>query len=378
MKKFMKNHKGFVIMTIVLIMVIIVMIVMNVLSNNSDIAEAWTRSFGKGYANVFRTINEAFRLSLTEISVISLIIFVIIYLSWGFCLLGNKKYWEAINRFLLVTLVIVSTVAVYDLSVGMAYKRKALPVDRYTGEIDKAKFKDIASYFVEDMNHCVNELGIDEKGEIKAPYTDEILISNLRKEFAKLNNSYYFSTAPKAKPLLSSHLFTTVSIVGMYFGPLGEANYSTFSTNGEKPFYIAHEMCHGLGVMREDDAQILASEICLRSSDPYIRYSAYYNTIDRIIDLVRLSENKDDINYVNSLHSDDVLKNFHYIYEHWKGQAFLADFGDKVNDWYLKTFGQKEGTTSYIDTDTDVDDKGHVVSLSHYQSIYYRIYFEKN
>ena len=65
-----------------------------------------------------------------------------------------------------------------------------------------------------------------------------------------------------------------------------------------------------------------------------------------------------------------------YIYHHWKGKTFLYDFGEKVNDWYLKTFGQKEGTTSYQDTDTKTDDKKHVISLSNYQSIYFKIYYD--
>ena len=85
--------------------------------------------------------------------------------------------------------------------------------------------------------------------------------------------------------------------------------------------------------------------------------------------------NEEDYDNVKSLISDKVWKNYSYIYKHWKGKMFLADFGDKVNDWYLKTFGQKGGTSSYEDTDTDVDpETGKVVYLSNYQSIYFKIY----
>ena len=376
MKKFLRNHIPFLIMSFFLLLMIIFLIIISVLKQNVEIAEHWTRTFGRDYATAFGKFNEKFPFSLTEISAIIVIISCVIFLSWGFCLLGNKNYWGFIHRILMVTLVIVGVITMYNASVAMAYERQPLPLERYNGEIKKEEFKDIATYFVEDLNFCAEKLGLDENGEIIAPYSRDELIEHLRKEFERLNDDYYSSYTPKAKPLITSGLFTTVGIVGMYFGDLGEANYSTFATNAELPFYIAHEMCHGKGVMREDDAQLLSTYLCLTSEDPYLRYSCYYNTLDRITDIVKLSDNKDEYKQVRDLISQKVWDNYNYIYNHWQGKAFLMEFGDRVNDWYLKTFGQKQGTSSYEDTETDVDDHGDVVSLSHYQSIYFKMYYD--
>ena len=57
---------------------------------------------------------------------------------------------------------------------------------------------------------------------------------------------------------------------------------------------------------------------------------------------------------------------------------FLYDFGNAVNDWYLKIFSQNKGTISYDDTPTEVDPGGHVITLSNYQRIYFKIYYENH
>ena len=377
MKSFFKKHIPFVIMSSLLLLMIVFLIVMAILRNNVEAAEAWTRGFGRQYLAAFGRFNESIPFSATEVSFVVVVISCIIFLAWGFSLLGNKKIWPFIHRMLLVTLVVVGTITMYNASVGMAYARKPLVLERYKGEIKKEEFLQIATYFVEDCNKCADELEFDSNGEIILPYSKNSLIEKLRIEYERIKDDYYSSYAPKAKALGSSPLFTSVGIVGMYFGVLGEANYNTYSTNAELPFYIAHEMAHGKGVMRENDAQLVAAYLCLTSDDPLIRYSAYFNTIERILNILSYTDNKDDYKNVKSQISEKVWNNYNYIYNHWKDKMFLLDFGDKVNDWYLKLFGEKEGTTSYEDTDTDVDDQGKVIYLSNYQSIYFKIYYDK-
>ena len=377
MKKFIKNHIPFLIMTFILLLMIAFLIVMAVLKNNVQIAEAWTRGFGRNYTRAMSEFNKNFLFSVTEASFFIVLLSCVFFLGWGFSFLGNKKVWPFVHRALMVTLIVVGTITMYNASVGMAYNRAPMPIEGYEGEIKKEDFRQIATYFVEDYNKCVKDLGIDEKGEIKTKDTQEDIIAKVRLEFNKLNNDYFSSTVAHPKELATSGLFNTVSIVGMYFGVLGEVNYNSYATKAELPFYIAHELCHSIGVMREDDAQLLSCYLLTTSDDPLLRLSGYWNTIDRIIDITRLTDNKDDYKEVNNLICDEIWTNYSYVYNHWKGKTFLSDFGDKVNDWYLKTFGQKSGTSSYDDTPTEVDPGGNVIALSNYQSIYFKIYYDK-
>ncbi len=364
-------------MTALLLLMNIFLIVMAFLKQNATFSENWTRTFGRAYTSMFGVANQTIPFSLTEVSFLVSIISCVVFLAWGFCLLGNKQVWAAIHRFLMVALVITGALTMYSASVGMAYTRKALPIERYQEEVKKEELKDIATYFVNDMNECANKLTFDENGEVVMPYSKETLLYKLRDEFSRLpNNGYYGKYVPKAKELQTSGIFTSFGIVGIYFGVLGEANYNSYSTNTELPFYVIHELAHGVGVMREDDAQLVATYLCLTSEDYFIRYSCYYNTIERIMELSRYSDQENAYNDVKALINDKVWKNFSYIYNHWKGKTFVADIGDKINDWYLKSFGQKGGTTSYVDTDTKEDEQTHKIYLSNYQHIYVKYYYD--
>lgn len=374
MKSFIRKHVPFVVMSSLLLGMIVFLIVLIILKQNQNIAESWTRTFGRAYTEAFGIANQFVPFSVTELSFLVSIISCVVFLAWGFCCLGLHQWWKAVHRFLMVTLVVTGAVTMYNASVGMAYNRKALPIEDYSGEVKKEELKAIASYYVNDYNHCADKLEFDDNGEIIMPYSKETLLYKLRDEFLKVKDDpYYGKYVPLAKEMASSGIYTSFGIVGVYFGVLGEANYNYFSTNAELPFYIMHELCHGVGVMREDDAQLLSTYLCLRSDDYYIRYSCYYSTIDRIIELTKLSGNQSDYKDVNNMISQKIWKNYSYIYNHWKGKTFMYDLGDKINDWYLKTFGQKEGTTSYIDTEPkEIDDK---IYLSKYQSIYFTHYY---
>ena len=59
-----------------------------------------------------------------------------------------------------------------------------------------------------------------------------------------------------------------------FYNPLtGECNIDGGLHDLQKPYVIAHEYFHGLGVTGEGDCNFLAYVLCHNSSDPFIRYS---------------------------------------------------------------------------------------------------------
>ncbi len=376
MKNFVKNHKAFFVLSIILTAIVITLIVFTCLKQNQDFAEKWVRNVSSNYVKFVTPISNSVPFSFTEFSVVLMVTTIIFLLSWGFCLLGTKHLFGFLNRLLICGIIIVGVMTVYTSSVGFAYNRKPLPLETYKGEIKKEEFVDIVTSYVNDYNHCIETLGIDDKGEIKMPYSEDKLKEVLKSQFVRLEDGYYYSTVSDIKPLISSGIFTSFGIVGLYFGPVAEANYNTYMTNAEKPMYMIHEMCHSVGVMREDDAQLLAFYLLLKSGDEYLKYSAYVNTFDSILNVLHYTGNNNDYNNVKSLISEDIYKNYDYMYHHWEHKMFMYDLGDKINDWYLKVFGQKNGTNSYDDTKEETDDEGQVISLSNYQGIYFRHYYE--
>ena len=345
---------------------------------NRNIAENWTRTYSRFWSTVAGNITGILGFSFFEALIMAIAIASLALLGYAIFYFITKKPWQAVNRLLIIAVTIMTAVVTYNATAGVAYKRKALPIQKYNDEVKKEELKDIASYFVNDWNNCADQLTFNDKGEIISPYSKKQLIKKLKEEYKKLDNNPYFNKyTPTVKPLFFSWFFSMNAIVGIYFGPTGEANYNTYSTNAELPFYMAHEMAHGKGVMREDDAQLVATYICLNSDDPLLRYSAYYNSIDRIIAIAQYSDDENAYKEVNKMIGEKVRKNSKYIYEHWKGKYILMDLGDKLNDWYLKTFGQKEGTNSYQDTETVIDEVDDKIYLSNYQNIYFNNYYKK-
>ena len=377
MKKLNHKHIVFIIFSSLITFMLIALIVSLIIKSNRSAAENWTRTFSRFYLELNGRLNEHLFFSVFEYIVIVGIISIIGLITWSIVSFVKKDVWTGVNKLMLIALLGSSILTSYNVVVGPAYKRKALPIQKYKDEVKKEELKEVASYFVNDWNYCADQLSFNDKGEIIMPYKKTELIKKLREEYKKLDGNDYFNKyTPTMKSLILSGFFTANGVVGIFYGPTGEAHFNTYSTNAELPFYMAHEMAHGKGVMREDDAQLVATYICLNSEDPLLRYSVYYNTIDSMIDLVGLTDDPNDKKEVKQLIGYKVRNNSKYIYEHWKGKYFLADLGDKINDWYLKTFGQKSGTNSYQDTDAiiDVDDK---IYLSNYQNTYFNNYYKK-
>ena len=111
------------------------MIVVIVLQNNPKVAEAWTRGFGRSYLNFAGHMYEFIGFSVFETMVAGAVVSGVVLLAWACSLFGFKNIFGGINRLLIIAIAVVSVVTLYNASVGMAYKRAAMPVEKYTGEI---------------------------------------------------------------------------------------------------------------------------------------------------------------------------------------------------------------------------------------------------
>ncbi len=377
MKKFIKLHRALFSLIVITIVVLILLITLCILKNNVSFCEWWTTHIARGYLKFIGKITEWCEFSLTEVIFTIVILSCLLYLVWAIILFKKKKILSAINRLLTITLVIVGSITTYSLSVEMAYNRTTLPIGQYNEEIDQSKFKELVSYYVDDLNNIINTHGVDENGELILPYARSRVSLQVRSAYHILDNNDYFNEyTAKVKPLMSSWLFSGFGISGMFFGPFGEAHYNTDNTNAELAFTIAHEMAHSKGVMREDDAQITALYICLNSDNPILRYSAYINTLGSLLKLCRYTGNEDDYQEMYQKIDAKVWANFTYINNHWDKKMWAYEFGEWWNNLYLKLSGQSSGTSSYSDSDTKTDDSGTVTDLSRYQKVYLENYYQ--
>lgn len=379
-----RYKKKFWINLSVLILLIILLIVFLLLRQNVQVAEFITNTFGRYYQFIATYLFSYIPISLLGVGILALIIYLIVWLVHYIRHLKrngkrfSSQYWFKLGY------ISLSLGLIYLLTAGMAYNRLPLDSPAYNvKEVDESEYMDIANYFLDDYNEVTNKLTFNEDtGEVINPYSLKEMNEILKREFSKLDQNYFYQAIPQIKEFhLLSYFYRELQIIGVTFVPLAEANLNNLMTKSEYPFTAAHEIAHTLGVMREEDANLVAFYICYTSNDPYFRYSAYQRTFSSLYPFVltRLGLNGYQA-FVNKL-GEKIINNMRYDQQYWSNYHLLDDVGNFFNNIYLFLSGNK-GTSSYNDNlDTDINQnpdgtiKYTIGSFSRYQNLYLYFYF---
>ena len=343
------------------------------------VSEWWSRTISRGEQIVNNRIFGWLPFSCFELFIILFALYIIGWLVLTirhlvrFSLRGSSRYW--LNFGIVVSLVLT----VYMGSAGMEYNRRPVDIPLHTELIsDTQEYKNVAAYFQTDFNECSEKLSFREDGSLILPYTNKELDQIMEVEFKKLNSDYYTQSTTKAKRMnIFGWLYRELQITGVAFGPTGEANVNQLATAAEYAFTTAHEIAHTKGIIREEDANLVAAYICLTSSDPYLRYSGYMCTIGSLGYLVRCTNVEQDYYDFTHGYTKQIAADSKYMNEYWKKHDMLGKISDWMNDLYLKLQGDK-GTISYTDNiDITKDDKEYRVnSYSRYQALYMWLYLD--
>ncbi len=152
---------------------------------------------------------------------------------------------------------------------------------------------------------------------------------------------------PKAKPLLSSALFSKMGISGVYNMLFSEANVNVDEPKLLLSSHACHELAHMAGFARENEANFLAFLASRYSSDLHVRYSG---TVMALIHAENaLYERDREIYYeVREIFSDSLERDLIDHYNYWHAQEGpVREALEEVNDAYLKSQGEESGIASY-------------------------------
>ena len=142
---------------------------------------------------------------------------------------------------------------------------------------------------------------------------------------------------------------------GIFWAPTGESGVPLDCADADKPFIMCHEAAHRLAIASEQEANFAAFLACDASSDVRFRYSGYFNAAsyclnalyrydpDRTQALLQELADGDNRDGLLLFLADRAATRAHY--DSYKG-AF-EEVGQKVNDTYLKSFGESSGVRSY-------------------------------
>lgn len=373
MKQWIQKHKFIFIQLIMLGVLLILLIILSLFKLSQDVSEWWTLTFNAFYRGVFAPFNRLIPFSITEITIVLFILALVALIVTSIVLACQKKKKTAAQTALFIPLLLVFAITLYQSTAGIAYSRKPLPLHVYEGEVSKDDALYICQYFVDDFNRISHQLSYDESGEVICPYTFAELNELVMKEYQRIDSTYLIGGSYMSKKMIFPWLYSELHITGMFFSITTESIINYSIPNSEIPFTMLHEIAHSKGVMRENDAQLLAMYLSLTSSNDYIRYSGYMNTIYSMLNLARQIDEQRGIEINNSLTSN-IFKESAYNSNYWKQYHILDDISTFFNDLYLYIFSN-DNTGSYVDSGSSVGADG-TIYYSTYQKLYFGVYFE--
>ncbi len=350
-----------------------------IIRTSSFISEGWSRSISRGIQYVTTFLFRWLPISAFELFIICLVIYIVIWLILAirhlhrFKFRGSSKYW--LNFGIVISLILT----VYMGTAGMEYNRYKVDIPQHTELVENTLvYKEIGEYFQSDYNEISKHLSYDEKGMLIMPYTHDEMNTIMSEEFKSLKSDYYTTNTPKTKLMyIFGWLYRELQITGVAFAPTGEPNMNPLVTPGEYAFTMAHEIAHTKGIIKEEDANLVAAYICLTSTNEYLRYSGYVYTIYSLAYLVACTNVKEYYTSFQNGFTKECVNDSIARSNYWREHNMLAKISDFINNIYLILQGD-HGTISYEDNIHVEEEEGkyYVNSYSRYQALYLWIYFD--
>ena len=307
-------------------------------------------SFAEGYINTvghfvrwfLATITNFIPVSLAE-AVVIFTPFVAIALAAKILRLGeDPRDYVRILSGVMTLVFLVYSVFVFGFAPGFYTKG----IGEYFGverrDITVDELSEATEKVITELNLAYGEIEGKGPGATSMGMDYKELSDKLLDGFSSLNGEYSYPNIidSRIKPVTLSEPMTYTHISGIYTFFTGEANINVNYPDFVIPYTAAHEMSHQRGVSREDEANFVAFLVCMRSEDPYIRYSGYLNMYQYMADAMYYAS-QEKLAELNSALDPGVKRElvaYSRFFDKYRDNV-AADVSDAVNDSYLTVMG---------------------------------------
>jgi hypothetical protein len=289
--------------------------------------------------------------SLAETIIIFLPVLIILMLAGS--VVKSKKGNKSGVRYL-CSLLAVTTLfySIFVFGFATAYQGSALEdklgIKRRNVSVDE--LYETAEILLEKTEELVSGINYKFGSSSVMPFSFSEMNTMLNDAYLESSYKYPFiqQLHSNLKYILLSEPMTYTHISGVYTYYTGEANLNINFPDYSLPYTAAHELSHQRGVAREDEANFMAFLVCIESENKYIRYSGYLNMFEYVFNALYSA---DEDAYYKLLDTVDFRIRYEMIayndfFDKYR-KSVASEVSSVVNDTFLKSQGQKDGTQSY-------------------------------
>ncbi len=266
--------------------------------------------------------------------------------------LQKKPFYQSVRLLCILLSVLSCAYTVFVIGFAPGYSASTLE-DRL--ELDRKKvsaeeLEQTARMLKEECEKLLDEIEFHYGSSSVMPYSLDEMNRLLGKAYEKVGEKYdfIFHFPSDVKYVVMSEAMSYTHITGVYSFFTGEANININFPDYSIPYTAAHEMSHQRGIAREDEANFMAYLVCIESDDVYIRYSGYMNLFEYVFNALYRANKQayTDLWYDLDARLRSEIKAYNEFFDQYR-ENVVANVSDKVNNTFLQSNGQTEGTKSY-------------------------------
>jgi len=315
-------------------------------------AEFWARYPSQGLRFILAKLTSWIPFSLAEALILSLPVLAAAYIIYSNRALNRsdspRAFWSCLMPLICAIFLLLSY---FCLAFGPCYFRNGLDTNLgFKREAVSAEdLRDCAVWLSGEIEAIEDQIAYGASGHSYMPYSYYEMTGKLNDAFAAYAEKadYISSFRASVKPVVLSVPMTYTHISGVYTFFTGEANVNVNIPPYELPVTMAHEMAHAKGVSRENEANIVAYALCIRSGDDYLRYSGLMNAAAVLLNALPEESRKE----LRGELDEEILAEYAAANEHYaKYDGWIDGISSFFNDLFLKSNGVAGGTRSYGET----------------------------
>lgn len=317
-------------------------------------AEFWARYPSQGLRFILAKLTSWIPFSLAEALILSLPVLAAAYIIYSNRALNRsdspRAFWSCLMPPICAIFLLLSY---FCLAFGPCYFRNGLDTNLgFKREAVSAEdLRDCAVWLSGEIEAIEDQIAYGASGHSYMPYSYYEMTGKLNDAFAAYAEKadYISSFRASVKPVVLSVPMTYTHISGVYTFFTGEANVNINFPDFCTPYTTAHEMSHQRGIAREDEANFVAFLVCMESDDVYIRYSALVNLLQYVSSALSRADSELYAtvyrgHYSSALRSE--LSAYSKFFDEYR-QSTASTVVGAVNDTFLQSQGQTQGTQSY-------------------------------